>query len=141
MNRATAFEFVLGLSLLVLIVPFGLAGVGLAISLTALVIGVYWLVLAGPVVGVRPGQVIRATLPTVVAGLVAAAATAALEHLLLLSDSRPMFTALAFLALDGLAYLVVYVAALGVVAPAMIVTMVRAALVAGRRLRRVTARR
>ena len=140
-NRATAVEFVLGLGLLVLIVPFGLAGVGLAISLTALVVGVFCLVLASSVVGVQPAQVVRATLPTVVVGLVAAAATAALEHLVLHADTRPTFTALAFLALDGLAFLVVYVAALGVVAPAMVAAMIRSALAAGRRMRRVTARR
>jgi PST family polysaccharide transporter len=140
-NRATAIEFVLGLGLLVLIVPFGLAGVGLAISVTALVVGVFCLVLASSVVGVRPAQVVRATLPTVVAGLVAAAATAALEHLVLHSDARPTFTALAFLAVDGLAFLVVYVAALGVVAPAMVAAVVRSASAAGRRMWQVTARR
>ncbi len=140
-NRATALEFILGLGLLLLIVPFGLVGVGLAISLTALVVGVFCLVLASSVVGVRAAQVVRATLPTVVAGIVAAAAIAALEHLVLHSDTRPTFTALAFLALDGLAFLMVYVAALGVVAPAMVATVVRSASAAGHRMRRVIARR
>jgi PST family polysaccharide transporter len=130
-NRATAVEFVLGLSLLVLIVPFGLFGVGLAISLTALVVGVVCLVLARSVIGVRTGEIIRATLPAVVAGLAAAAATAALEHLVLHSDTRPTVAGLALLVLDGVAFVVVYLAVLGAISPT---TVTRPASLALRRL-------
>lgn len=132
-NRATAVEFVLGLSLLVLIIPFGLFGVGLAISISALVVGVVCLALARSVIGVRSVQILRATLPAVVAGLVATAATAALEHLVLHSDTHPTVSALALLTLDAVAFVAVYLSVLGVISPS---TVTRPASVALRRLRR-----
>ncbi|WP_158228228.1 oligosaccharide flippase family protein [Pseudonocardia sp. MH-G8] len=132
-NRATAVEFVLGLGLLVLVVPFGLVGVGLAVSLTALVVGIFCLVLARPVVGVRSMEIVRATLPSVLASLAATATTAALEHLVLHSDSRATVTAVAFLALDGLAFLLVYVAVLAAMAPSMVATLARSVVAAARR--------
>jgi PST family polysaccharide transporter len=133
-NRATAVEFVLGLGLLSLIVPFGLVGVGLSISLTALVVGVYLLVLARPVIGVRSRDVVRATLPAVVASLAATAVTAALEHLVVHADTHSAVVAVALLALDALAFVAVYLATLAVVAPSMAATVGRAAATALRRL-------
>ncbi len=137
-NRATAVEFVLGLSLLILIVPFGLPGVGLAISTSALVVGVLCLALARSALGVRAMQIVRATLPSVLASLAATAATTALERFVLHADAHPTLVAVAFLALDAIAFLVVYVAVLAAVAPSMVATIVR---VAGSRLIRKRAQR
>lgn len=137
-NFATAVEFALGLSLLVLIVPFGLPGIGLAISTSALVVGVLCLALARSALGVRAMQIVRATLPSVVASLVATAATAALEQLVLHSDTRGTAVAVAFLVLDAVAFSLVYVAVLAVVAPSMVATIFRVArsrLLPGRRSR------
>ncbi|GAA0907389.1 lipopolysaccharide biosynthesis protein [Pseudonocardia zijingensis] len=122
-NRATAVEFVLGLSLLVLIVPFGLAGVGLAISTSAVVVGVLCLALARSALGVSAGQIARATLPSVLASLAATAAVAALERFVLNSDSQDTVVAVAFLGLDAAAFLVSYVAVLAVLAPSMAATV------------------
>jgi PST family polysaccharide transporter len=124
---ASVSEFALGLSLLVLIVPFGLPGVGLAISTSALVVGVLCLALARSALGVRTLQIVRATLPSVVASLVATGATAALEQLVLHSDTRGVVVAVAFLVLDAVAFSVVYVAVLAVVAPSMVATIFRVA--------------
>ncbi|GAA5110938.1 lipopolysaccharide biosynthesis protein [Pseudonocardia adelaidensis] len=126
-NYATAVEFALGLFLLVLIVPFGLPGVGLAISATALVVGVLCLALARSALGVRAVQIVRATLPSVLSSLAATASTAALERLVLHTDTRPTIVAVAFLALDGLAFLLVYIGVLAAVAPSMAATLGRAA--------------
>ena len=126
-NRATAVEFVLGLSLLILIVPFGLIGVGLAISISALVVGVLCLALARSALQVRTMQIVRATLPSVLASLTATAATIALERLVLRSDTHDTVGAIAFLALDTVVFLVLYLAVLAAVAPSMATTIRRVA--------------
>ncbi|TWF78977.1 PST family polysaccharide transporter [Pseudonocardia hierapolitana] len=126
-NFATAVEFALGLSLLVLIVPFGLPGVGLAISVSALVVGVLCLGLARSALGVHTLQIVRATLPSMVASLAATATAYALEQLVLHSDTRGIVVAVAFLVLDAVAFLVVYLAVLAAAAPSMAVTICRVA--------------
>ncbi|SNT02382.1 polysaccharide transporter, PST family [Geodermatophilus pulveris] len=102
--------------LLVLIRPLGLVGVGLSISLTAVVCGVLVAALAGPVVGVSPRQALGATVPTIASSLVACAVAAPLEHLLLHSERMGAW-GLATIALDGTVFLLVYVGALRVLAP------------------------
>ena len=125
-NRFTVTELVLGFGLLALIIPFGLVGVGLAISGTAVLIGLQCIAGARTVVGVTLGQVARVTLPPVLAGLVAAGAVAALEHLVLHSETHPVPLSIALLLLDGLAYLVVYLGVLAVIAPSTVKDVVRA---------------
>lgn len=126
-NFATVVEFALGLSLLVLIVPFGLPGVGLAISVSTLVVGVLCLALARSALGVRTLQIVRATVPSVAASLAATAAAYALEELVLQSDTHGVVVAVAFLLLDAAAFLVVYLAVLAAVAPSMVATTFRIA--------------
>ncbi|MHA6616950.1 oligosaccharide flippase family protein [Pseudonocardia sp. DLS-67] len=126
-NVATAVEFALGLSLLVLIVPFGLPGVGLAISASALVVGVLCLALARSALGARASQIVRATLPSVAASIAATAAAGALERLVLHTDTRGVAVAVAFLVLDAVVFLAVYLAVLAAVAPSMVGTICRVA--------------
>lgn len=103
--------------LLALIYPFGLVGVGLSISLTALAVGALVASLAGPVVGVTRRQTAGAVLPTVVAALVAGAAVVPLEHLVLHSDEHGLWGGLGGVALDSLVFLLLYVLALRFIAP------------------------
>jgi PST family polysaccharide transporter len=103
--------------LLVLIRPLGLVGVGLSISLTAMVLGIVVTAIAGPVVGVSARQTIIATVPTIGSALLGCAVVTPLEHLVLHSDQHGVW-GLAFIVLDGVVFLLVYGAALRVLAPA-----------------------
>ena len=117
LNYLTATEVVLGVGLLVLIIPFGLVGVGLAISLTALGVGVLCLGLVRSVVGVHTRDIRRTITPPLVAAAAATAATAWLEHGLLHSDTRAVVLAVSLMLLDALVFLAVYVGVVAVLAP------------------------
>jgi PST family polysaccharide transporter len=117
LNWMTAVEFVLGVGLLVLIIPFGLFGVGLAISVTALSVGGLTLFLARPVVGASYRDLRRAILPSLTAAAVATAVTAFLERDVLRSDSHGVVVAVASLLLAVLVFLVIYFGVLRVLAP------------------------
>jgi PST family polysaccharide transporter len=118
LNWYTLTETVLSVVLLlVLIRPFGLVGVGLSISSTAMVVGVVVAALAAPVVGVSARQTLRASVPAIGSAVVGGAVVAPLEHLVLHSDQRGVW-GLGLIALDGVVFLLVYGAALRVLAPA-----------------------
>ena len=118
LHRCTLTETTLSVVLLlVLIRPLGLVGVGLSISLTAMVLGVVVAALAGPVVGVSARQTLGATAPTIASALLGCAVVTPLEHLVLHSDQRGAW-GLGFILLDGVVFLLVYVAALRILAPA-----------------------
>ncbi len=131
LNRVTVLELVLGLGLLVLLAgPYGLVGVGLAISGTAIGAGLALLWLARSVVGVRWRQVGGVTVPALVSGAVAAAVVWPLEHLVLQADSRGVWLGLAMLVLDGVVLLTVYLGILVLIAPSSLsdaLSMMRAA--------------
>jgi PST family polysaccharide transporter len=118
LNRYTLTEAVLSVALvLVLIRPFGLVGVGLATSLTALVLGVVVAAGAGPVVGVSTRQTLHATAPAIASAVVGCAVSTPLEHLVLHSDQHGLW-GLGLIVLDGVVFLLVYAVALRFLAPA-----------------------
>ncbi|WP_433503797.1 oligosaccharide flippase family protein [Pseudonocardia halophobica] len=125
LNYLTVTEVVLGIGLLLLIIPFGLVGVGLAISLTALAVGTQGLVLVRPLAGITGAEVLRIVVPALLAAAIATASTAALEHLVLHSDTRPVVLGLAFLVVDVLAFLAVYVPLMLLLAPHTVRPIVR----------------
>lgn len=135
LNWMTGVELSLGIAGLALIFPLGLFGVGLAISITAMAVGLTGLHLCRAAVGVSYPQIVRVVVPPIVAGVVATVAVWALEHGVLHSDTHGIVVGLALLALDGAAFLVVYLAALTVVARPMLRTIV-VPLVAGKLRRR-----
>lgn len=135
LNYLTITEVVLGIGLLVLIIPFGLVGVGLAISLTALSVGILCLGLVRPVVGVRVRDLRRAIAPSLVAGAVATGAATWLEHGLLHADTRPVLVGIAALLLDVVVFLVLYVAIISIVSPDTAALIRRGIGVAAERLR------
>lgn len=134
-NYLTVAEVVLGIGLLVLIIPFGLVGVGLAISLTALSVGALGLGLARSVVGVSVRDLRRAITAPLLAGGVAVGATAWLEHGLLHADTRPVLVGVGALLLDAIVFGIVYLAVISVVAPDTGRSVWRVAGVALKRLR------
>jgi PST family polysaccharide transporter len=103
--------------LLVLVPPIGLLGVGLSISLTAVVVGVVVTALAAPVVGVSARQTVGAAAPAAVSALVGCAVVTPLEHLVLHSDRHGAW-GLATIVLDGLVFLLVYAVLMRITSPA-----------------------
>ncbi len=118
LNWYTLVEVTTGIGLLVLLVTqFDLVGAALSISLTALIVGAVVIGLAIPLIDVRWMQVIRAVAPAIPAAGLATIATWLLDRQVLHSDAQSVPTAVAFLAVEGLAFMTVYIATLGVTAP------------------------
>ncbi|WP_433783518.1 oligosaccharide flippase family protein [Actinomycetospora sp. CA-101289] len=117
LHWVTGTSLVVGIGGLVALLPLGLLGVGLAVSLEGLVAGILTLALARPLVHVSWLQLGRVLLPPLVAAAIAGTATWALETQVLASGSRGIVVGLLFLLVDGLVFLVAYLAVLGVLAP------------------------
>lgn len=127
LNWMTLTGLVVGIALLVLLLPLGLVGIGLAISGAALSAGVLGLFLAAPVVGVSGAEIVRRMIPPVVASLVAMAVIMPLEHLVLNSDERGVAAGLGLLTLDALGFALIYLATMRVVAPSTVAVLTGAA--------------
>ena len=121
LNWYTFAEVSLSLvSMVLLIKVLGLVGLGLSVSVTALVVAVVVTALAKPVVGVSLRDIVGVTAPSIIAALVGLGVAAPLEHLVLHSDTYGVLAGLGLLTVDGLVFLGVYVALLWVIAPARI---------------------
>jgi O-antigen/teichoic acid export membrane protein len=121
LNWYTLVEVTVGIGLLLVLVwPFGLVGVGLAISFTAIIVGIFNLRLARAVVDVSPGRILAAVLPPIPCALTALAVVWPLEHILLRSDTRPLAPAIGLLAVDGIAFVIVFLVTLWVAAPSSV---------------------
>lgn len=118
LNWQTVIELTLGIGLLLVLVKFfGLVGVGLATSATALVVGVVVIGLARSVVGVGILALLRAIGPPLPAAGLALTAAWLLEHRVLQADTRPLLLGIGALFLDALLYIVIYLLVLSVLAP------------------------
>jgi len=126
LNWYTATEAILGVGLLLaLIGPLGLFGVGLSVSITAIVVGVTCVGLARPVVRFSIREVSAAVLPQLPCAAVATVACAALEHLVLHSDAQAIGLAILLLTLDVLVFCLVYLASLALVMPSTVRELLR----------------
>ncbi|MHA6795997.1 oligosaccharide flippase family protein [Pseudonocardia bannensis] len=114
LNWTSAVNLVLGLGLLVALLPFGLVGVGLAISATEIALGVLTLVLARRVVDFGIGEVVRPLLPPVVGALVALFVIGPLELWVSASDERFFVIGLLLLIVETIGFGLVYLAVLRV---------------------------
>ncbi|WP_300016054.1 oligosaccharide flippase family protein [Pseudonocardia sp.] len=136
LNWTTVTSLVVGIGLLAALLPLGLLGVGLAISISEIVIGVVLLVLVRRVVPFSAGRMAWLLTPPTIAAGVAMVAIGALERQVLRADTHGTFLGILLLFVESLAYLVVYLLVLGVIAPSM-----RRALVAAVRTRLAKRRR
>lgn len=123
-NWMTAVNLVSGVVLLVVLVPYGLPGVGLAISVSSLLMGVTGLAIAARVVGVGIGAIVRRMSPAVVGAALALAAVAPLEHLVLHSDGYGFLPGLGLILLDMAAFAMVYLVAMRLLAPSLMRTLI-----------------
>lgn len=118
LHWVTIVSTALGLGLLFALLPLGLAGVGLAMSLSSLAAGVLSLLLARRQAGVTVGELTRLLLPPVLVAAVPAAGVGLLEHLLLHIDERPLVLAAPILAVEATGYLAVCAVGLAWFVPA-----------------------
>lgn len=110
----SATELVLGIGLVVVLLPFGLIGVGLAISVTEIVSGILLLGLAKPIVGYRIGALISLLYPPTAAGAVGAATVLGLTATFGSPAALPTLAAIGALTALCLILLVVYLAVLAI---------------------------
>lgn len=120
----SAIELVLGIGLIIVLLPFGLLGVGLAMSVTELAIGFGMLALSKPIVGFRIGAVARIlALPTIAAG-VSLAVVVALSRAFLSPIGLPMVSALAVLVALALSLVLIYLIIMAVLDRQLVVALV-----------------
>lgn len=124
LHWTTAVSLVATVVLLLVLVPYGLLGVGLAISGANLAMGLTAVVVAGHVTGTPVRTVLGGLVPALVAGTVAVGAVGALEHLVVHSDTLPVVLALPVLAGETLLIGIVFLAVLRVAAPALAAELV-----------------
>lgn len=117
LNWTTATSIVLGIGLLIALLPYGLFGVGLSVSITELVIGAVILVLTHKVIPYSVPGMVRVLLPPVLVAAAAAAAVGYLEHAIVQSDT--LSTLLGVLALLGesILFAILFVAGMALVEP------------------------
>jgi PST family polysaccharide transporter len=127
LNWLTAVGLVSLIGLLVVLIPFGLVGVGLAISLSAVTVGVVNLAIARRVVGVSVGELLTRLVPPIIGALVALAIVAPLEHVVVHSDQRGVVAAVALLGAESVLFGLIYLATLRVIAPATVAEVIRGA--------------
>ncbi|MFI6865277.1 oligosaccharide flippase family protein [Nocardia sp. NPDC050406] len=121
LNWQTAIELALGIGLLLAFIEFfGLIGVGLATSATALIVAVVVMGLARSVTGVSVGALLRAVLPPLPAGALALAVCWMLEHRVLQADTRSIPVGIGLLVIDAMAFAAIYLSAVAVIAPDLV---------------------
>jgi PST family polysaccharide transporter len=117
LNWLTGITLVVGLGGLLLLIPLGLVGVGLAASIEGVVSGLAGLLLARRLAGVSLRDLTGVLLPPLVAAAVAGGLVGFLEHGFVHSDQRPTVVALILLAAEGMLLLGIFVGLLFVMAP------------------------
>lgn len=117
LNWLTAIFVGLGLPLIVLLLPYGLVGVGIAISVTYMVVGLVSLVLARSVVGVSVRDTIACVMPSTVSALIALGVVMPLERFVVRSDRYPVLLGLTSILAECVVFAVVYIGALRLISP------------------------
>jgi O-antigen/teichoic acid export membrane protein len=118
LNWLTALSIGLGLPLIVLLLPFGLVGVGVAISVTYLVGGLVSVELARRVVDASRRETCRCLVPAALSAAVALGALLPLERFYIRSDRCPLLPGLAWIAVESVLFVLVYIGALRLISPA-----------------------
>ncbi|CRK49514.1 Polysaccharide biosynthesis protein [Rhodococcus sp. RD6.2] len=118
LNWMTGVGLLTGIPLLLVLLPFGLTGVGTAASVSAILVGVTGLVAAGPIVRVSGREMLRVLVPPLVAALVGVLVIVPVEHFVGHADQRSTLIGLFVITAESLGLLAVYLLSLRVIAPA-----------------------
>ena len=117
LNWMTATGLVVGIGLLLVLLPLGLLGVGLAMSGAAFAVGLLSLSLVRSVVGVAPRELWRRLSPPAAAAAVAVSVVGVLERVVMHADQRPVPVGLAIIAAEAVVLGILYLGLLGLFAP------------------------
>lgn len=117
LNWLTGLSLVLVVPLILILIPFGLVGVGIAISTMHLVIGCGTVEVARRVVGISYREIFSCLVPSTVSALVALAAVLPMERLVVHADRHATATGLALVVAECLVFAIVYLGVLRLVAP------------------------
>lgn len=126
LNWVTGFGTVVGVGLLLALLPLGLVGVGLALSITSVLSGLGGLLLARGLMGVSMRELVDRLVPPLAATVLAAVGIGLLENLVSHSDQRGIALGLVIVLCEGVGFLAIYLGTLRVIAPATL-TELRAA--------------
>jgi len=113
----TGLSLGLGVGLVVLLLPFGLVGVGIAVSLSYLVVGCLSVALARSVVSASFREIVSCLAPSTVSALVAFAIVFPLDRLFVSSDQNIGLVGLASVVGECLLFTLVYLCVLRLVSP------------------------
>jgi PST family polysaccharide transporter len=136
LNLVTAVGAVAGIGLLVALLPLGLLGVGLAATGAMALAAATALNQVRDRLAVTFPSMLREVLPPLVSAAVAAAAVWPLERLVVQADTHPVASAVGLLAGESVAFAVLYLAVLWMLAPTTATTIVRSVGRVAGRLRR-----
>jgi O-antigen/teichoic acid export membrane protein len=112
-----ALRIGLGLPLIMLLLPFGLVGVSIAISATYLVVGLVAVVLASPVVGASRRETVIQLGPPTLSAIVAFAVLLPLERHIVRADHYSVLPGLAWIVAECVLFALVYLGALRLISP------------------------
>ncbi|WP_328305114.1 lipopolysaccharide biosynthesis protein [Actinomycetospora sp. NBC_00405] len=116
----TGLSVVLGVGGLVLLLPYGLLGVGIAVSIDAAVGGFVSLVLARDLANVTWRELLSLLIPPTIAAVVAGVAVGFLEQTVVNADQLPILLGLLALAGETLLLLGIFLGVLFLIAPASV---------------------
>jgi O-antigen/teichoic acid export membrane protein len=117
LHWVTLVSTALGIGLLLVLLPLGVTGVGLALSTSSLTAGLLSLLLARPLAGVTFGELAHRLIPPVPLAVLLAVPVGLLEHLLIHSDQRGFLLGTAIMLAEGVGYIALYAAGLALFAP------------------------
>ena len=117
LNWLTALNIGLCLPLIVLLLRFGLVGVGIAISVTYLTVGLVSVELARGVVGVSRRETYACLGPATLAAVVALGVLLPLERFFVRSDRYAELPGLALIVAECMLFVLIYIGALRLISP------------------------
>lgn len=117
LNWTTGLGLALGIPLILLLLPYQLVGVGVALSVTYLVVGIVSIELARKVVGVSRRETLGCVAPATVSALVALAVLLPLEHLVVQAGHRTLPAGLALIVAQTLVFAMVFLGVLRLTSP------------------------
>ena len=112
-----ALHLGLGPPIVLLLLPYGLVGVGVAISITHLAIGIVSVILARPIVGVSFRDIGGCLAPPTLSAMIAVVVALPVKHMLLGSEDLALLPGLSSVIAVGLLFAAVYLGALRVISP------------------------
>ncbi len=116
-NWMTGIGALTAVPLILILLPHGLFGVGVALSVSAILTGLTGLLVSRSVVHVSHGELAHCLLPPALAGVCAAVAAGLLERLLLHASEKSVVLGLGLVGLEALVFVALFTAVLQAISP------------------------